>query len=113
MTSPPPALTGLRSEVVLSLIGHTPLVPLRFEPDGLMVYAKCEFLNPSGSIKDRLAKTILLDARQRGLLHPDSIILECSSGNTGIALAMVGAALGHKVTILMVVAAVVLVRLAV
>ena len=101
MTSPPPALTGLRSEVVLSLIGHTPLVPLRFEPDGLMVYAKCEFLNPSGSIKDRLAKTILLDARQRGLLHPDSIILECSSGNTGIALAMVGAALGHKVTILM------------
>jgi cysteine synthase A len=101
MTSQPPPLTGLRSEVVLSLIGHTPLVPLRFEPEGVTVYAKCEFLNPSGSIKDRLAKTILLDARQRGLLHPDSIILECSSGNTGIALAMVGAALGQQVTILM------------
>ncbi|MEI9866462.1 MAG: pyridoxal-phosphate dependent enzyme [Limisphaerales bacterium] len=48
------------------------------------------FLNPSGSIKDRLAKTVLLDARARGLLKPDTIILECTSGNTGIALAMVG-----------------------
>jgi cysteine synthase A len=67
----------------------------------VIIYAKCEFLNPSGSIKDRLAKTVLVDARQRGLLKPDSIILECTSGNTGIALAMVGAALGHHVTILM------------
>jgi len=96
-----PTLTGLRSTVVLSLIGNTPLVPLRFEPEGVTIYAKCEFLNPGGSIKDRLAKTVLLDARKRGLLHRDSIILECSSGNTGIALAMVGAALGHPVTILM------------
>ena len=94
-------MTGLRSEVVLSLIGNTPLVPLRFEPEDVTIYAKCEFLNPSGSVKDRLAKTILLDARRRGLLRPDSIILECSSGNTGIALAMVGAALGQRVTILM------------
>jgi len=85
----------------VSLIGNTPLVPLRFEPEGVTIYAKCEFLNPSGSIKDRLAKTVLLDARKRGLLRPDSIILECSSGNTGIALSMVGAALGHHVTILM------------
>ena len=97
----PPAITGLRSEVVLSLIGNTPLVPLHFEPEGMTIYVKCEFLNPSGSVKDRLAKTILLDARRRGLLRPDSIILECSSGNTGIALAMVGAALGQRVTILM------------
>ncbi|HEY4416087.1 MAG TPA: cysteine synthase family protein [Verrucomicrobiae bacterium] len=97
----PPVITGLRSEVVVSLIGNTPLVPLRFEPEGLTIYAKCEFLNPSGSIKDRLAKTILLDARQRGLLRPDSIIVECSSGNTGIAMSMVGAALGHRVIILM------------
>ncbi len=96
-----PVITGLRSEAVLSLIGNTPLVPLRFDPEGVTVYAKCEFLNPSGSIKDRLAKTVLLDARERGLLRPDSIILECSSGNTGIALAMVGAAIGHRVTILM------------
>lgn len=86
---------------VLPLIGHTPLVPLQFEPEGLTLYAKCEFLNPSGSIKDRLAKTVLLDAREHGWLRPDSIILECTSGNTGIALAMVGAAMGHCVTILM------------
>ena len=89
------------SAAVLSLIGNTPLVPLRFDPEGVTIYAKCEFLNPSGSIKDRLAKTVLVDARQRGLLKPDSIILECTSGNTGIALAMVGAALGYRVTILM------------
>jgi cysteine synthase A len=76
-------------------------MPLRFEPEGLTIYAKCEFLNPSGSIKDRLAKTVLVDAEERRLLLPDSIILECSSGNTGIALAMVGAALGYRVTILM------------
>lgn len=85
----------------MSLIGNTPLVPMRFEPEGVTIYAKCEFLNPSGSIKDRLAKTILLDARKRCLLKSDSIILECSSGNTGIAMSMVGAALGHRVTILM------------
>ena len=96
-----PAIPGVRSEVVLSLIGDTPLVPLRFDPEEVTIWAKCEFLNPSGSIKDRLAKTILLDARKRGLLRPDSIILECSSGNTGIALAMIGAAFGQRVTILM------------
>lgn len=90
-----------RSRIVLSLIGNTPLAPLHFQPEGLTLLAKCEFLNPSGSIKDRLARCIILDAEQRGLLRPDSIILECTSGNTGIALAMVGAATGHKVTILM------------
>ncbi len=90
-----------RASAVLSLIGHTPTVPLRFEPEDLTVYAKCEFLNPSGSVKDRLAKCVLLDAIHRGLLRPDSVILECTSGNTGIAFAMVGAALGYRVTILM------------
>lgn len=94
-------ITGLPSEVVVSLIGNTPLVPLHFADEGLTLYVKCEFLNPSGSIKDRLAKTVLLDARKRGLLKLDSIIVECSSGNTGIAMAMVGAALGHRVTIMM------------
>lgn len=86
---------------VLSLIGNTPLVPLRFTPEGLTVFAKAEFLNPSGSIKDRLALTILGDAVERGLLGPDSVVLECTSGNTGISLAMVGAALGLRVKILM------------
>ena len=86
---------------IFSLIGHTPLIPLRFGAEGLTIHAKAEFTNPSGSIKDRLALSILLDARERGLLQPDSIILECTSGNTGISLAMVGAALGHRVQILM------------
>lgn len=90
-----------RARAVLSLIGNTPTVPLFFEPEGILVYAKCEFLNPSGSIKDRLAKCVVIDAEQRGLLRPDSMILECSSGNTGIALSMVGAAKGYRVTILM------------
>jgi cysteine synthase len=90
-----------RARAVLSLIGNTPLVPLRFETEEVTLLAKCEFLNPSGSVKDRLAKHVLLDAEQRGLLRPDANILECSSGNTGIALAMVGSAMGYRVTILM------------
>ncbi len=77
------------------------MVALPFRAEGVTLYAKAEFLNPSGSIKDRLAAYILLDARERGLLHPGSLIVECTSGNTGIALAMVGAALGHRVKILM------------
>ncbi|MDI1248633.1 MAG: cysteine synthase family protein [Lacunisphaera sp.] len=86
---------------IFALIGRTPLMPLRFGPEGLTIYAKAEFTNPSGSIKDRLALTILQDARARGLLRPDTTILECTSGNTGISLAMVGAALGCRVKILM------------
>src|SRR5438552_15836446 len=86
---------------ILSLIGKTPTIPLHFEPEGVTLYVKCEFLNPSGSIKDRLAKGVILDAERRGVLRPDSIILECTSGNTGIALAMVGAAKGYRVTVLM------------
>jgi cysteine synthase A len=91
----------VRAHAVLSLIGNTPLVPLRFEPEGVTLRAKCEFLNPSGSVKDRLAKCVLLDAERRGLLRPDSVILECTSGNTGIALSMIGAAMGYRVAILM------------
>jgi cysteine synthase A len=90
-----------RAAAVLSLIGNTPVVPLIFEAEGVTIYAKCEFLNASGSIKDRLAKTVLVDAEQRGLLRSDSIILECTSGNTGIALSMLGAAMGYRVAILM------------
>ncbi len=95
----PGVFSGARA--VLSLIGNTPLVPLQFRPEGVTLYVKCEFLNPSGSIKDRFARCVVLDAEERGLLRTDSIILECTSGNTGIALAMVGAATGYPVTILM------------
>ena len=90
-----------RSSPVLAQIGNTPLLELNLEPEGVSIFAKAEYLNPSGSIKDRLALHIIEDAEQRGLLRPDSIILECTSGNTGIALAMVGAAKGYRVKILM------------
>lgn len=86
---------------VANLIGNTPLIPLTFKDEGITLWAKCEFMNPSGSIKDRLALALLVDARKRGLLKKDSVILECSSGNTGIALAMIGSAFGHRVKILM------------
>jgi cysteine synthase A len=91
----------MRSAPILSLIGQTPLLPLEFRDAGVTLYAKAEFLNPSGSIKDRLARCIIADAEERGLLRPDSIILECTSGNTGISFAMVGAACGYQVRILM------------
>jgi len=86
---------------VLSLIGNTPLLRLHFRTENVVLFAKAEFLNPSGSIKDRLALCIIEDAERRGLLRQDSVILECTSGNTGIALAMVGAVKGYRVKILM------------
>lgn len=86
---------------VLSIIGDTPMIELSFSAEGVKLLAKCEFRNPTGSVKDRLAKHVLLHAHLNGLLRPDSIILECSSGNTGIAMAMVGRVLGYQVTILM------------
>jgi len=95
--SPSPA----HARVILSLIGNTPMIRLRFDDLGASIFAKCEFLNPSGSMKDRLAKCVLVDAEQRGLIGPHSNILECSSGNSGIAFATVGAAMGYRVTILM------------
>lgn len=104
---PPPAKQTVPAPIpridpaVLRLIGNTPAVPIHFQPENVTVWAKCEFLNPSGSIKDRFSREVVLDAEQHGLLKPDSIILECSSGNTGIALSMIGAALGRRLTILM------------
>lgn len=79
---------------ITGAIGDTPMVLLNFPEHGVAVHAKCEFLNPSGSIKDRLARTIVDDAVQRGLLRTESTILECSSCNSGVAFAMLGAARG-------------------
>ena len=90
-----------RGDGLFQMIGHTPLIPLHFPEFDRNVWVKCEFLNPSGSIKDRLARMIVRDAEAHGLLNSDSIILECTSGNTGIAFAMVGAARGYKVAIVM------------
>lgn len=85
---------------IFELVGRTPLLPLRFAPEGATVHAKAEFLNPTGSTKDRLARALLGDAWMRGALTPAHTVLECSSGNTGIALAAFAAALGVRARIL-------------
>jgi cysteine synthase A len=88
---------------VLDLIGGTPLIRLRkaSELTGCEIYGKAEFLNPGQSIKDRAALGMVLDARESGALRPGGTIVEGTAGNTGIGLALVGAALGHPVVIVM------------
>ncbi|MCC4613577.1 cysteine synthase A [Xanthomonas campestris pv. esculenti] len=82
---------------ILDTIGRTPVVKLnRLAPDNVSLYVKVESFNPGGSVKDRLALAIILDAEQRGLLKPGDTIVEATSGNTGVALAMVAAARGYK-----------------
>jgi cysteine synthase A len=81
---------------ILETIGRTPVVRLnRLAPDGVTVYVKVESFNPMASVKDRLAYAIINDAEQRGTLKPGQTVIEATSGNTGIALAMVCAAKGH------------------
>jgi cysteine synthase A len=88
---------------LLDAIGNTPLIRLRgaSEETGCTVFAKCEFMNPGGSLKDRIAKRMIEQAERRGGLLPGMTILEVTSGNTGIALSMVGAAKGFRVLIMM------------
>ncbi len=98
-----PARTGDDYYRLLSCIGNTPLIRLRRVaigiPPGVAVYAKGEHLNPSGSVKDRAALSMILDGERRGLLYQGKTILDATSGNTGIAFAMIGAALGYSVTL--------------
>ena len=82
---------------ILDLIGNTPLLRLR----GERIYAKAEFLNPGGSIKDRVAVAMIEGAEGAGRLAPESIIVEPSSGNTGIGIALVGRLKGYRVRIVM------------
>ncbi|MBI2486410.1 MAG: cysteine synthase family protein [Deltaproteobacteria bacterium] len=90
-----------RAESVVDLIGNTPLIRLKNITDSLNpdveVYAKAEWFNPGGSVKDRPALRMILDGIRRGTLTPDKIIMDSSSGNTAIAYAMIGAALGYRV----------------
>lgn len=85
------------------LIGDTPLVRLnRLQPENAaQVYLKLEFFNPSGSVKDRAAYQMIIEAEQNGLLKPGSVIIEPTSGNTGIGLAMNAAARGYKAILVM------------
>src|ERR1700681_5118323 len=92
--TPPPASS------VLDLIGRTPLVRLKHyerETPGVEVWAKAEWQNPGGSVKDRAAARMILEGEESGALTPDRLILDATSGNTGIAYAMVGAARGYRV----------------
>ena len=82
---------------ILDTVGRTPVVKLhRIAPEHVTLYAKVESFNPGGSVKDRLALAIILDAEAKGLLKPGDTIVEATSGNTGVALAMVCAARGYK-----------------
>ncbi len=91
------------AENILEAIGNTPLVKLKKIPTGTnaTILAKLEFVNPAGSIKDRMALFIIDDAEQKGLLKPGGVIVENSSGNTGAALAMIAAVKGYKCIITM------------
>jgi cysteine synthase B len=83
---------------VIDLIGHTPLVRLdALETNGSRLYAKLEWQNPGGSVKDRAAARMIVEGERSGALAPGGTILDATSGNTGIAYAMLGAALGYRV----------------
>src|SRR5271163_1816132 len=87
------------AEDITELMGETPMLHLRrvIGPDAADVYAKLETFSPGGSVKDRAALGMILDAERRGLLKPGSTILEATAGNTGVGLALVGVNRGYKV----------------
>jgi cysteine synthase len=88
---------------ILGTIGRTPIVRIqRLAPANVTLYAKCEFFNPLSSVKDRLAIALIEDAEARGALKPGQTVIEATSGNTGIALAMVCAAKGYPFVAVMV-----------
>jgi cysteine synthase B len=91
------------AESIVDLIGGTPLIRLaKLEPrDGVEIWAKCEFCNPGGSVKDRAALQMIQDGVASGALTHDKIIIDSTSGNTGVAYSMVGAALGFRVALVM------------
>jgi cysteine synthase B len=94
---------GGRFDSILDAVGHTPLVEIpRMSPKpSVRIFAKLEMYNPTGSVKDRAAAYLVQDLERRGLLGPDSVILEPTSGNTGIALAMIGRRKGYRVALVM------------
>jgi cysteine synthase A len=98
----PATLSTLRTAAdITALIGNTPVLELRrlLAPNSAALFAKLEFLNPGGSVKDRAALGMILDAERRGLLHEDSIITEATAGNTGVGLALVGVNRGYRVVL--------------
>jgi cysteine synthase B len=99
LTTDQPPKIGTR---ILDLIGNTPLVSFKRITKSLApveVYAKAEWYNPGGSVKDRAALSMILDGERRGLLTKDKILIDATSGNTGIAYAMIAAERGYRVTL--------------
>lgn len=98
-----PEAVELVADSVLDLVGNTPLVRIRrlAEPGWAEVLAKVESLNPAGSVKDRIAVSMIEDAEERGLLKPGDTIVEPTSGNTGVGLAMVAAVKGYRLIVTM------------
>lgn len=92
----------MRANNILETIGNTPHVHInRLYPSNIEVWSKLERANPGGSIKDRIALSMIEDAERKGILKPDSVIIEPTSGNTGIGLAMVAAVKGYKLVLVM------------
>ena len=93
----------MKTNSVIDAIGNTPLIKLKYpsEITGCEIYGKAEFMNPGGSVKDRTALGIILDAEEKGLLEPNGQIIESSFGNTAIGLALVANARGYKLKIVM------------
>ncbi len=92
---------GLGARSIIDLIGNTPIVQIRTGNDNVKILIKLEGMNPSGSIKDVAAHYMILDAEKKGLLKKGDTILEATSGNTGIAIAMIAAAKGYKTKLVM------------
>ncbi|MEM4188983.1 MAG: cysteine synthase family protein [Candidatus Caldarchaeum sp.] len=98
MTPSSAAVSSIKGKGIAELIGWTPLIRLKpFEKPGVKIFAKCEMFNPSGSVKDRPALYIILDAVRRDRLAPGKTLLDATSGNTGVAYAMLAASMGYTV----------------
>jgi cysteine synthase B len=106
MAAPTPLIASGTGQSLIDRIGNTPLLRLnRIAPElaarGVELYGKAEWFNPGGSVKDRPALRIILDAEADGRLTPEKVLIDSTSGNTGIAYAMIGAARGYQVTLVM------------
>src|SRR5690348_16685288 len=104
IVSPIPMLARTEAEPLLATVGNTPLlrlekIPLEFP--GVDIYAKAEYFNPGGSVKDRAALNMVLDGERSGKLNHNRTILDSTSGNTGIAYAMIGANRGYRVKLVL------------
>src|ERR1039458_8348090 len=101
---PIPHLARTQAEPLLATVGNTPLLRLEKIPrefPGIEIFAKAEYFNPGGSVKDRAALNMVLDGERTGKLNHNRVILDATSGNTGIAYAMIGANRGYKVKLVL------------